>query len=259
MSRFDEASVRERCSRCGHVAGGGGWGCRLLAERALKPLLGHSWCWVLPMVRETTTEYLRRRFRRAMPEEDAAQAVLLDLMQVRGETLPGDPAALRRWLLGVVPRRAVDFLRREGLAPRVRCGACVHVRDRSPAVCGLEAVRDPATGDLVPHPHHGRAVGSEADPRGLDPPCRRFRVAPPPEPLGPVEPEAAGDPGAVEVVDLLERLAREDLRAAVVVRRRFLGGDDIEAIAADLGLKRRMTYLLAERGIAILRRLAGEE
>lgn len=173
-----------------------------------------------------------------------------------------DAQHLHPYLRSVVLNLASDFLRRERLAPKVRCGACLY---RGPAGRCTRATSINGGGREGPHPHFDRAVDPGANPHSLVPPCREFfwryrplRLDEINERRRAVEPRErlASEEVAGLLVNALEELVRagsSGRRRALILEEHFLRGRTAAAIGERLGLNERTVRRNIKSGLSALR------
>jgi DNA-directed RNA polymerase specialized sigma24 family protein len=238
-----------------------GDGCTLIREGRTGELLDYGacqpWDWVAPWI----DRFLRtHRTDVASEREDILQDLQLFLRR-RDVRFPADfvPDAqhLRPYLRAVVLNRASDFLRRERLVPKIRCGACLY--------------RGVAGTCTRTHAHYGEAVGPGTNPQTLVPPCKEFfwryrpitideiserkKVAPAREGLA--DEEVAGL--LTLALEELMRAGPAGRRRALILKEHFLAGLTATAIADRHNCNERTVRRNIKAGLVALEKILREQ
>ena len=241
-------------------------GCALIREGRVGALLDSGACEPWTWVRGWISRFLRYQHAEALGQEEDVLQELQVFLRQPGFRVPRDVGTdadhLRPYLRSAVLNRATDFLRRERLAPKVRCGACLY--RGAEGCCSLAAVTT-AAGRREPHPHHGRPVEAGANPQALRPPCgeffwryrpRRLEEISVRRKVSPPGPDPAGDQLGGVVTLALEELmqaGKAGRRRALMLREHFLGNRTAKAIAEHLGVNERTVRRNLRAGLASLR------
>ena len=214
--------------------------------------------------------YLRIRCPGGEPlKDDAVQEVLLVLhgrdFALPAKLVPNAPN-IRRWLRTLVLSRLTDFLRRERVIPKVRCGACLYLSVKN--ACSLPAVQAP-NGGKTPNPHYEKTVDPHQNPSSLVPPCGEFFWRYRRTPLESASSRRNGVTNGLERAELSQVLRRALLlllrsgpagrRQAYVLNEHFTGETPATAIAQDLGVSERTIRRDIEGGLKALNRILKEE
>jgi RNA polymerase sigma factor (sigma-70 family) len=248
-------------------------GCRLIRDGRTGELLDAGACRPWRWVPDWIDRFLRCHHANAVPQrEDLLQDLQLHLRQPSFRfpaDLTPDAHHLRPYLRSVVLNRASDFLRKERVVPKVRCGACLYRGRKGRCTCAVTAGE--GAGE-VRHPHLDEPVDAGANPLTLEPPCREFfwRYRPlSVEDLGERRKAAAAparDLADEEVADLLTaalaalmRAGPSGRRRALVLREHFLAGRTATAIADSLGLNERTVRRNLQAGLEALRVILREK
>ena len=146
-------------------------GCALIRESRVGEILDGGPCRVWPWLKRLIDRFLRLHHGEAESRnEDLYQEIQLFLRQP-GFRLPGDFVPdgphLRSYLRTVVLNRASDFLRKERLVPKLRCGACLY-RGNTGRCTRARSIN--GGGHERPHPHYDTVLDPGANPHSLKPP-----------------------------------------------------------------------------------------
>ena len=149
--------------------------CELLRRGDAKALFRSGNCDLPRAIESWIDHYIRIRCPGAEGlRDDLVQDVQL-VLHAEGFSFPDrlipNATHLRRWLRTLVLNRATDFLRRERVMPKVRCGACLYLSVQ--AACSLATVRA-ERGSEAPNPHYEKKLDPHTNPSSLVPPCRDF-------------------------------------------------------------------------------------
>ncbi len=247
-----------------------GAGCAFLRRGDTKSLLDRGGCQILKAVESWVGHYVRVRCPGAQHlEEDILQDVQLMLHGPDFSFPPNlvpNAAHLRRWLRTLVLNRITDYLRRERVIPKIRCGACLYFTPRK--TCELAGMRNDS-GEETANPHYGTKLDPHTNPAALVPPCRSFFWRYRRTSLEGVSPRARAPSANLErqeTSELLDTALLRLLRAgpagrrqAFVLSEHFTHERPATAIATELGVSERTVRRDIAAGLKSLHQLLTEK
>lgn len=247
-------------------------GCELIRTNGIATLLDSGSCLPWSWIEVWISRFLRYHHAEAVDQEEDLRQEIQLFLRGPGFRFPADlmPDAghLRAFLRSAVLNRASDVLRRDRLAPKVRCGACLYRDVAGRCALPVAAALD---GGRVPHAHYGVPVGAGTNPLALHPPCGEFFWRYRPRRLeelsarrtaAPAARDPAGEELSALVILALEELMQRGAagrRRALVLREFFLANRPATAIADRLGVNERTVRRNVQDGLSALRTILENE
>ena len=208
-----------------------------------------------------------------MPGQGTSTSILQDLQLLLYGPAFAFPAELtpnalhlRRSMRTLVLNRITDFLRRERVIPKVRCGACLHFLEQ-----GHLRARDGAGTSAaaeIPNPHCGKVIDPHTNPEALAPrvpsssgviAARPSKVSPRQRPRRRRPWEKKGTRAAAACPRLLLREEPAGRRQGHIIDEHFAKDRPANAIAAELGVSERTVRRDVQAGLAALHRILTDE
>ncbi len=246
--------------------------CSLIVAGNLRELLDSGPCQLGRHIRSRVNVILRRNFPLVKEQsDDLYQEAILKLLE-GGTSFPGAQikglAALRRWLMRFLRNQVVDYLRRQKVITRLRCGACENFSRNTPQRCLLEFVTSPG-GELIPNPWWGDRVTPSTDPRRLDPRCSEFDWRRPAtfdvfdDDVAATTPAASRAEEAVRVcllaIDRLAAASERGVREAAVIAGHYFSKRTVSDLARQSGVSEKtIKRLLASGRVSLLKIMTKE-
>ncbi len=257
----------EPCKTCRFL---GPKGCGLVQGNQLGKLMDEGLCRPWSWIESWTGRFLRMRSVPRDLHEDLLQElqVFLRRPQFRfPEDFPARIRFLRSYLRKVVLNFSHDYLRKEKLAPKVRCGACVYFGPSQQ--CRLAMVIN-GGGTERPNPHQYSMLDPLTNPAALKPPCRSFFWRYRPQSIEEIGERCRRQPSnpaleekeAAELVALalgdLAQTGKAGFRRAYVLKEQFFSGRTAVSLAEELNCSEKTVRRDLKAALAALKLILRE-